>query len=115
MYLGRIVEQADSAELFERPRHPYTVALLSAIPIPDPVTEKARQRVILRGEVPSPASPPSGCAFHTRCPRATDACTQRLPGLDDFQAEGHAVRCLYPVLDGQAIDAGAPIPADKGA
>jgi peptide/nickel transport system ATP-binding protein len=115
MYLGRIVEQADSAELFERPRHPYTVALLSAIPIPDPVTEKARQRVILRGEVPSPASPPSGCAFHTRCPRATDACTQRLPGLDDFQAEGHAVRCLYPVLDGQAIDARTPIPADKGA
>ena len=107
MYLGRIVEQAESAELFERPRHPYTVALLSAIPVPDPVREKARQRVILGGEVPSPASPPSGCPFHTRCPRAADVCTQRLPGLEDFQAVGHAVRCHFPVLDGQAIDSQA--------
>jgi oligopeptide/dipeptide ABC transporter ATP-binding protein len=107
MYLGRIVEQAESAELFERPRHPYTVALLSAIPIPDPVREKVRQRVILGGEVPSPASPPSGCSFHTRCPRAADVCTQRLPGLEDFQADGHALRCHFPVLDGQAIDSRA--------
>jgi peptide/nickel transport system ATP-binding protein len=131
MYLGRIVEQAESAELFERPRHPYTIALLSAIPIPDPVTEGERQRVILRGEVPSPASPPPGCSFHTRCPRAADTCAQRLPVLEDFQADGHAVRCLFPVLDGQAIDTRTPgselsgpssgtgtdglIPADKGA
>jgi peptide/nickel transport system ATP-binding protein len=131
MYLGRIVEQAESAELFERPRHPYTLALLSAIPIPDPVAEGKRQRVILRGEVPSPASPPPGCPFHTRCPRAADTCAQRLPVLEVFQADGHAVRCLFPVLDGQAIDTRAPgsepsgplsgtgtdglIPADKGA
>jgi peptide/nickel transport system ATP-binding protein len=109
MYLGRIVEQAESAQLFEQPRHPYTVALLSAIPIPDPVREKARQRVILGGEVPSPTSPPPGCPFHTRCPRAADMCTQRLPGLEDFQADGHAVRCHFPVLDGQAIDGRASI------
>jgi peptide/nickel transport system ATP-binding protein len=104
MYLGRIMEQAESAELFERPRHPYTVALLSAIPIPDPIREKERRRVLLSGEVPSPTSPPSGCPFHTRCPRAADLCTQRLPSLEDFQADGHAVRCHFPVLDGQAID-----------
>jgi peptide/nickel transport system ATP-binding protein len=104
MYLGRIVEEAESAELFEHPRHPYTVALLSAIPIPDPVKEHARQRVVLSGEVPSPAALPAGCPFHTRCPRAADVCRTQLPALENFEAAGHVVRCHFPVLDGQRIE-----------
>jgi len=104
MYLGRIVEEAESSELFEHPRHPYTVALLSAIPIPDPIKERARQRVVLSGEVPSPAALPTGCPFHTRCPRAADVCRTQLPALENFKTEGHVVRCHFPVLDGQRIE-----------
>jgi len=103
MYLGRIVEEAQAEELFERPRHPYTAALLSAIPIPDPVKERARQRVVLSGEVPSPAALPGGCPFHTRCPRAADVCRTDLPALAPFGHGGRVVRCHFPVLDGQAI------------
>jgi peptide/nickel transport system ATP-binding protein len=104
MYLGRIVEEAESAQLFDHPRHPYTVALLSAIPIPDPIKERARQRVVLSGEVPSPAALPAGCSFHTRCPRAADACQTQLPVLENVETEGHLVRCHFPVLDGQRIE-----------
>jgi oligopeptide/dipeptide ABC transporter ATP-binding protein len=107
MYLGRIVEQADAGQLFEHPRHPYTAALLSAIPVPDPVRERRRQRLILAGEVPSPASPPSGCSFHTRCPRAADVCSAKVPELAGYGAEQHLVRCIFPIRDGEAIDAPA--------
>ncbi len=90
MYLGRIVELAPAAALFASPRHPYTRALLAAIPRPEP--GRSGQRPLLQGDVPSPAQPPAGCAFHTRCPHATAACTGEVPPLVDD--EGHSVACL---------------------
>jgi len=81
MYLGRIVETADSSDMYENPLHPYTQALLSAIPTPNPVHERSRERIILRNDLPSPINPPSGCRFHTRCPVAIDLCSQTDPDL----------------------------------
>ena len=91
MYLGRIVEMTDKRSLFAQPRHPYTQALLSAIPLPEPGV--ARQRVLLPGDVPSPLKPPPGCHFHTRCPYARPLCSQQAPALED--AAGHAVACHF--------------------
>jgi oligopeptide/dipeptide ABC transporter ATP-binding protein len=94
MYLGRVVEHTETDELFDRPLHPYTQALLSAIPIPDPLLH--RERIILSGDVPSPAAPPSGCHFHTRCPAVMPVCSQVDPPLIEFRP-GHWVAChLYP-------------------
>jgi len=93
MYLGKIVEIADRDSLYETPLHPYTQALLSAVPIPDPVVENKRKVIILKGEVPSPINPPSGCVFHTRCFRATEACSATIPQLIDV-GNGHQVACL---------------------
>ena len=96
MYLGKIVEMADRNALYDDPLHPYTKALLSAVPIPDPVIEKKRERIILTGDVPSPINPPSGCHFHTRCPYVMDVCKQQDPKFVD-QGGGHFVAChLYP-------------------
>jgi oligopeptide/dipeptide ABC transporter ATP-binding protein len=81
MYLGRIVELAETNALFAHPRHPYTQALISAIPLPDPVAQRQRQKEIVTGEIPSPANPPKGCAFHTRCPLARDICRMDRPEL----------------------------------
>ena len=92
MYLGRIVEIADRQALYEAPRHPYTQALLSAVPIPDPVVEAQRERVVLAGEVPSPLHPPHGCAFHPRCPIAVEDCHRIRPDLRDLGA-GHQAAC----------------------
>jgi oligopeptide/dipeptide ABC transporter ATP-binding protein len=93
MYLGRIVEIADSLELYENPLHPYTKALLSAVPIPDPLLEKKRMRIVLKGEVPSPSNPPRGCHFHPRCEDAAPDCSQIAPPLHDV-GTGHMVACL---------------------
>ncbi|OGN99013.1 MAG: peptide ABC transporter ATP-binding protein [Chloroflexi bacterium RBG_13_51_18] len=93
MYLGRIMEIAESGELYENPLHPYTKALLSAIPIPDPVAEKTRTRIVLKGEVPSPVNPPPGCHFHPRCQLAIPECSQARPPLRDV-GSGHYVACI---------------------
>ncbi|WP_042478879.1 ABC transporter ATP-binding protein [Bacillus ndiopicus] len=95
MYLGKIVEIADKTSLFENPQHPYTKALLSAIPVPDPDAKK--ERIILKGDVPSPIDPPNGCRFHTRCPFATDKCRTEEPQLrtSDLMKEGHQAACHY--------------------
>jgi oligopeptide/dipeptide ABC transporter ATP-binding protein len=93
MYLGRIVEITDSQTLYKNPLHPYTRALLSAVPIADPFVEETRERIILQGEVPTPLNPPSGCTFHTRCFEATDACKETIPPLRDVGG-GHEVACV---------------------
>jgi peptide/nickel transport system ATP-binding protein len=93
MYLGRIVEIADAMELYDNPLHPYTKALLSAVPIPNPVMEKTRERIVLKGEVPSPVNPPTGCHFHPRCDIATLDCRGGRPPLRDV-GSGHEVACF---------------------
>ncbi|MBI2351233.1 MAG: ABC transporter ATP-binding protein [Deltaproteobacteria bacterium] len=93
MYLGKVVEIADRQELYENPLHPYTKALLSAVPIPDPLVETKRERVVLGGEVPSPLNPPHGCIFHSRCPIAVEECSQRIPELREVQPR-HWAACI---------------------
>ena len=95
MYLGTIVETAPKKELYANPRHPYTRALLSAVPIPDPEVKK--ERITLKGDLPSPSNPPSGCLFHTRCPHCTEKCKTQVPTPAEI-APGHIVKCHYPKL-----------------
>jgi oligopeptide/dipeptide ABC transporter ATP-binding protein len=96
MYLGRIMELSPSEELYVKPIHPYTRALLAAIPIPDPRENRARERVVITGEPPSPVDPPPGCVFHTRCPRAQDICMAEVPQLSEY-AGGHLAACHFPL------------------
>ena len=100
MYLGKIVELTDKRSLFENPQHPYTEALLSAVPVPDP--SKARNRIILAGDVPSPVNPPAGCRFHTRCPYAEARCRVEVPAMRSV-APGHFVACH--LREGEAVEA----------
>ena len=92
MYLGKVVEIGDADEVYEHPIHPYTESLLSAVPIPDPITAKNSQRIVLSGDVPSPMNMPTGCAFRTRCRYATDKCAEECPSLTD-RGNGHMVAC----------------------
>jgi oligopeptide/dipeptide ABC transporter ATP-binding protein len=101
MYLGKIVELSPAAELYHKPIHPYTEALLSALPIPDPRDNRARERLVIEGEPPSPIAPPPGCRFNTRCPRATEICKKVEPPLAEY-AGGHLAACHHPLNVGAA-------------
>ncbi len=105
MYLGKIVEIAPTEELFTTTRHPYTKALLSALPVPDPDAADSRRRIVLRGDVPSPIHPPSGCRFHPRCPKAQLDCTQIDPPLEPVLGDGveHRAACLHPLERGEDL------------
>jgi peptide/nickel transport system ATP-binding protein len=103
MYLGTLVEQAPSEDLYVSPLHPYTISLISAIPVPDPDVEDRRERILLAGDLPSPANPPTGCRFHTRCPfRQPTRCHDEVPALREL-APAHTVACHWAeqVRDGR--------------
>jgi len=97
MYLGKLVEIANSKDLYSKPLHPYTVGLLSAVPIPDPELERKRKRMVLEGDVPSPLDPPTGCSFHPRCPLAKDICSKETPLLKNYGGNGkeHFAACFF--------------------
>ena len=94
MYLGKMVELADAAEIYDHPLHPYSKALISAVPVPDPKVARANQRIALEGEIPSPLNAPSGCPFRTRCPYAKDKCAESMPEFKEV-SKGHFVACHY--------------------
>jgi oligopeptide/dipeptide ABC transporter ATP-binding protein len=100
MYLGKVVETAPPEQLYAHPRHPYTVSLISSIPIPDPRVERERRRILLQGDLPSPIDPPSGCRFRTRCFRAAERCAHEVPALDTYAEGEHRAACFFPVEDG---------------
>lgn len=95
MYLGKVMEEADKVDLFSHPRHPYTKALLSAVPVPDPKIGRTRERIILKGDLPSPVNPPAGCVFNTRCWKAQDRCRTEVPQLMQI-GTNHRIACHFP-------------------
>ncbi len=108
MYLGKVVEVADVKDLYERPRHPYTAALLSASVVADPEKARGRDRIILTGDVPSPINPPAACRFHTRCPKAQPVCSEQEPALEARQGDAatHRTACHFPVEQGERLAGG---------
>ena len=106
MYLGKVMELSPARELYSKPIHPYTEALLAAIPIPDPRENRARERTVIGGEPPNPINPPSGCRFHTRCPRATEICSTAEPPLAEYPG-GHLAACHHPLNVSSAEVSGA--------
>jgi oligopeptide/dipeptide ABC transporter ATP-binding protein len=102
MYLGKVVELADARRLYAEPKHPYSGALLSAVPVPDPDQAERRERVILFGDVPSPIDPPSGCRFHPRCPKAQERCIHEVPPLEP-KAAGDLAACHFPLEPGESL------------
>ena len=126
MYLGKLVELASAAAIYEEPIHPYSIALLSAVPIPDPRANAAREPLLIEGDVPSPANPPPGCRFHTRCPWATEICSQVEPPLVDY-GNGHLAACHHPqnvsaadlasakLSEASPDDAGEELPSQRSA
>jgi oligopeptide/dipeptide ABC transporter ATP-binding protein len=110
MYLGRIVETGPTETIYTTPRHPYTAALLSAVPVPDPAEQRTREKIVLRGDIPSPANPPSGCRFHTRCPAVMDVCREVDPSPSQA-ADGSVTFChLYPPNNSAASNGRAGLP-----
>ena len=114
MYLGKLMEISPAEELYSKPIHPYTSALLSAIPIPDPKQNRARERTVVSGEPPNPIRPPSGCRFHTRCPRASELCREVEPPLTEY-AGGHLAACHHPQnVSESEISACTPVAGEPG-
>ncbi len=94
LYLGNVMELADAHQIYENPRHPYTQALMSAVPIPDPDIERNKDIILIEGDLPSPINPPSGCVFRTRCPRAQARCAEEVPKLE-YPQGNHGVACHF--------------------
>jgi peptide/nickel transport system ATP-binding protein len=108
MYLGRIVEEGSRDDIYGRATHPYTQSLLSAVPVPDPSSRNERRRIVLQGEIPNPASPPSGCPFHPRCFRATARCAEEMPAFAPYAGTSIVVACHHagPLEAGERPAAG---------
>jgi oligopeptide/dipeptide ABC transporter ATP-binding protein len=115
MHLGKVVELAPTGQLFDRPRHPYTRALLSALPPADPDIADSRERIVLVGDLPTPTNPPSGCRFHTRCPKAREDCVAIDPPLVPVLGDGpgHATACLHPLAAGEDLTQARPLVEDS--